>query len=92
MGLFLFRFWPVLIPLLVYLVWFKVVERKAVKAGKPAPLFREGPWYWVVIATFGMAFLCFVWLGASIDNAKGKYVPPHMDAGVLVPGKVEEAP
>ena len=91
MGLFLFRFWPVLIPLLVYMLWLKTVRYKAVKAGRPKPLFREGPWYWLVIATFGVAFSCFIFLGASIDNVKGIYVPPHMDNGVMVPGSIEGA-
>lgn len=89
MGLFLFRFWPVIIPLVIYMIWFKRVERKAVREGKAKPLFREGPWYWLVIATLGVALLCFIFLGASIDNVKGSYVPPHMENGVMVPGKVE---
>lgn len=88
MGLFLFRFWPVLIPLLVYIIWLQVVGRKAVKEGRAKPLFREGPWYWVVIATLAMAMLCFVVLGISIDGSKGVYVPPHMENGVMVPGTV----
>lgn len=91
MGLFLFRFWPVLIPLLIYVVWREIVGRKAVKAGQAKPLFREGPWYWLVIAMLGMAVACFLSLGASIDPTQGKYIPSHMENGVMVPGKVEES-
>jgi hypothetical protein len=90
MGLFLFRFWPVLIPLLVYVLWLEIVGRKAVKAGQPRLLFREGPWYWLVLATLGTALLCFLWLGATIENKKGTYVPPHMENGVMVPGEIVE--
>jgi hypothetical protein len=91
MGLFLFRFWPVLIPLLVYVLWFEIVGRKAVKAGQAKPLFREGPWYWLVISMLGTALACFVLLGASIENHQGKYTPPHMENGVMVPGIVEKS-
>ncbi len=92
MGLFLFRFWPVLIPLLVYVVWLRVVGKRAQKAGQAKPLFREGPWYWLVVATLAAAFGCFLFLGASIDGHKGTYVPPHMENGVMVPGVIKEVP
>ena len=91
MGLFLFRFWPVLLPFLAYILWLKVVGRKAEKEGRAKPLFREGPWYWLVFATLGMAFVCFVWLGATMDGNKGSYVPPHMEDGVMVQGVVKES-
>lgn len=90
MGLFLFRFWPVLIPLLVYVIWLKVVQRRAVKAGQTVPLFREGPWYWIVFATLMMGLFCFLVLGVSVEGNKGVYVPSHMDNGVMVPGSVRE--
>ena len=92
MGLFLFRFWPVLIPFLVYVLWFRLVARKARKEGRDLPHFRDGPLYWLVFASLGMALVCFLWLGASIENHTGDYVPPHMDNGVMVPGTVESRP
>ena len=81
-----------LIPLLVYLIWLNVTGRKAVKAGLPRPEFRDGPLYWILIATLMMALLCFLVLGVSIDGEKGSYIPPHVENGVMVPGKVEEKP
>jgi len=90
MGLFLFRFWPVLIPLVVYWLWLMTVGHHAVKAGKPRPLFREGPWYWMVLASLIIGVGCFVFLGSNLEGGKGPYVPPHMKDGKLVPGKVGE--
>ncbi len=88
MGLFIFRFWPVLIPLLVYWLWHWHIGRKAVKAGQPKPHFRDGPWFWAVLASLVVAMGCFVVLGLNIDGQKGEYTPPHMEGGVLVPGHV----
>lgn len=92
MGLFLFRFWPVLVPLLVYWLWLRVVGRKAVAAGKPAPLFVEGPWYWMVISSLVIAIICFILLGSASEGEKGQYEPPHMENGQVIPGHVRTAP
>ena len=89
MGLFLFRFWPVLIPLLVYLLWYWNTGRKAVKAGSEKPKFRDGPWFWIVLSSLFIGFACFLFLGVTIKGTKGEYEPPHMENGVLVPGQVK---
>jgi hypothetical protein len=88
MGLFLLRFWPVLIPLLIYLFWLTHVGWKAKKAGNTPPHFRDGPWYWVVLASLLIGIGCLVVLGASAEGTKGPYVPPHMKDGQLIPGQV----
>jgi hypothetical protein len=89
MGLVILRFWPVLIPLIVYWLWIRNVRRKALAAGKSAPLFREGPWYWAVLASLLTAALCFVLLGLSEKPVKGDYVPPHLENGKIIPGHTE---
>jgi hypothetical protein len=90
MGLFLFRFWPVIIPLVLYMLWLRSTQKRAVKNGEEPPHFRDGPLYWLAFATLGMGVLCFFWLGVTIDNTKGEYVPPHVENGVMVPGKIKE--
>jgi hypothetical protein len=88
MSLFLFRFWPVLIPFLWYLVWFMVVSRRAIKLGKEPPHFRNGPWYRIVLSSLLIAMGCFLVMYLAIAPQKGEYIPPHMENGVLVPSKV----
>ena len=90
MGLFLLRFWPALIPLLVYLIWHQAQRHKAKKAGEPLPHFREGPLYWMVLATLLVAGGCFVLYALMQPEVKGEYIPPHMENGVLVPGTVKQ--
>jgi len=62
MALFLFRFFPVLLPLIFYLAWLAVARRKARKAGQSLPRFRDGNVYWLVMASLGMAVLCFIFI------------------------------
>ena len=88
MGLFLFRFWPVLIPLLVYWLWVLNVRRKARKVGEPEPRFRDGPWYWAVLTSLLIGMGCFLVVGLSHTEHKGEYEPAHMENGILVPGRV----
>lgn len=88
MALFLFRFWPVLLPLLCYIVWLRVQKGRALKAGQTPPHFRDGPLYWLVLASLLIAAACFAAMGFSLQGEKGGYVPPHMEGGTLVPPKV----
>jgi len=88
MMLFLFRFWPVLIPLIVYWLWHRNAVRKAKKSGGPLPHFRDGPLYWAVLASLVTAVMCFLFLGLSHVGNSGKYEPPHMEGDRLVPGRV----
>jgi hypothetical protein len=92
MGLFLFRFWPVLIPLLVYWLWLVIVGKRAVKAGKTPPRFVDGPWYWMVFSSLVIGIACFIWLGSDPESEKGVYEPPHLENGVIVPGQVRPVP
>lgn len=89
MALFIFRFWPVFIPLFVYVLWMLLVRRKAKKAGAPLPHFREGPWFWALVASLLTAVVIFISLGLSHSSTKGEYIAPHMEDGKIVPGRVQ---
>ena len=89
MALFLFRFYPVLVPLLLYLSWLYIVRRRALKNGGVLPRFRDGPIFWLLMASLVIAVLCFITLGFSIDGQKGNYQPPHMEGEKLVPSQVK---
>jgi hypothetical protein len=91
LRLFLFRFWPVFIPLVIYWLWWHFIGRKATIDGKPLTRFRDGPWYWAVLTSLLIAVGCFIFLGKeSIQGGKGAYIPPHMENGTLVPAQVQK--
>lgn len=84
----LIRFWPVLIPVLLCLLWILHKRRKAVRAGEVMPRFSEGPWYWVAIASIVIAVVCFMVLGLSNTPVTGTYEPAHVEGGKIIPGSV----
>jgi hypothetical protein len=87
--LILFRFWPALLPLVIYFFWHRASVRRAKKENKPAPHFRDGPVYWTVLASLLIAVLCFVVMGVELEPQKGDYIPPVVKDGAIVPGHVQ---
>lgn len=81
MALFLFRFYPVLLPLLVYLLWRYIIRSRARKQGEPIPKFWDAKIFWVLMASLIMGILCFVVLGISVietSGTRGNYQPPNI--------------
>lgn len=88
LRLFLFRFWPVLLPLAVYVLWILYRQHRAKKTGAPVPGFKDGPWVWVVLSCMVLAIIGFILLGLSHQPSEGEYIPAHMENGQMVPAKV----
>lgn len=82
------RFWPVLLPILVYLAWLSYARRKAGHAETPKPGFFDGPWHWAVGAALLMAVGSMVLLGLAVEEqtTEGRYVPARVVDGEIVPG------
>ena len=87
--LLIFRFWPALLPLIIYLLWYYFTLRRTIKEGKPRPRFYQGSLYWAIVASLGIAAVCFILMGAEQGEQKGHYVPPAMEGGRITPGHIE---
>jgi hypothetical protein len=74
---------PLLLPAVVYLLWL----RFAVAGGDG----REKPWLWLVAAGVALAAIVVGALTLSREVTDGVYVPPHMEDGRLVPGRISPA-
>ena len=77
---------PLLLPTALYVLWTVGAARF-----HAAPL-REVPWVWLAFAgvVLALAILASV---VEMGGAKdGLYVPPHLEKGAVVPGRVEPAP
>ncbi|MCH2546962.1 MAG: hypothetical protein MK052_05080 [Alphaproteobacteria bacterium] len=94
LKLLVVRFWPVFIPVLLYLLWLYLARRKADKNGEKKPTFFEGPWLWTLVATLALAVGAFMILGAVSNdgNTSGKYVPARVVDGEIIPAHTEPAP
>jgi hypothetical protein len=84
----LLKFWPVLIPFLLYFGWLAFARARAKKLGLPLTRFTDGPWVMTLIASLIVAVLCFIVWGLSFEATSGDYIPPHVENGNIVPGGI----
>jgi hypothetical protein len=87
--LIIFRFWPALLPLIVYFIWHGLAVNRAKKNAAPVPRFRDGPIYWTVLFSLLMGVLCFIVLAFGQAAEKGKYVPPAVKNGRVIQGHIQ---
>ena len=74
--LFLMRFWPALLPIILYTIWWFLICRNARKTGTKLPRFSDGPLYSVVVASLLLGVACFVYMGITAEGVRENYVPP----------------
>lgn len=89
MRYILFRFWPVFLPIILYLAWLAFARRKAGKKGETKPTFWDGPWWLPTSLTMALLIGCLLWLGLSADRIDGTYVPAKLENGQIIPSRVE---
>ncbi len=86
----LLKFWPVLIPVIIYFLWLTYARHQAKKKGLPITRFTEGPWVWMIVSSLAIAMICFVFWRVQIEPEQGAYSPPQLDRdGRVIPGRIE---
>lgn len=85
----LWQFWPVFLPLIVYVWWQWRARKHARRAGDDIPGWMNGPWFWTVLAAMAMAVASFLAWGLTHEPSQGQYVPPRVEEGRIVPGHTE---
>jgi hypothetical protein len=85
MRAFLTIFIPLLLPSAIYWVYLSIRRQQ----GLP---YRDIPWIWLVVAGLVLAAvsLSVLWFDQGADPT-GRYVPPQVIDGVVVPGHFEPA-
>ena len=81
------KFWPVIIPFLLYLMWLSYVRMKN-KEGKKIP-FGAGPIKQVMYSMIALTFICLFYLLITTSSKDRKFVPTKIEGGVIVPSHVE---
>ena len=80
---------PLVLPTIFYFTYAWYVARRARMAGVEEPKEIDAPWSWLIGAGVVLAAISF---GANFmghgDAPGGVYVPPHMEDGKIVPGRV----
>jgi hypothetical protein len=85
---------PIALPSVLYLAWL-VYENRRVARGGTGVLrkWQEGPWVWLF--AIGVVLAVSVAIALSLVGGygtEGRYVPPRLENGRIVPGHVEPAP
>jgi hypothetical protein len=81
----LLQFWPITLPLLLYLLWMWLKRRRARRAGIDIPLWKDGPWHWALVAALLIAIGGFLILGLSASpNRDAVYHPTQFNDGQLI--------
>ncbi len=83
--------YPALIPLFIYCLWLLYARSKARKNNlESIPKFGDGPFFLMLMATLMMGIGAFLLLALNQEKADGLYIPPHVENGLVVPGKLEK--
>lgn len=82
-------FWPALIPLILYTLWYLWAKRR-IEEGQNPLKWTDGPLIYAVMLTMGIVLLCFGFLIYANTAKTGEhYVPAHIENDKLVPSKIE---
>jgi uncharacterized membrane protein len=74
---------PLLAPTAIYLVWLFAVGR-----AESAGALKGLPWTWLVVAGVAAVAVALLVVGIDAGGGTGQYVPPHVEGGSVVPGRV----
>lgn len=79
--------WPVLLPVVAYLVWLWIARRRARVSGHDVlPGLKDGPWVWMAFTCLLVAAGCFLYMALGAERT-AHYRPAHMQGGTLVGGE-----
>jgi hypothetical protein len=88
---------PLLLPTLLYLLWWGTIGRRRTADAHGRVTLADGPWFWLILCG-GLLLACSLVYTALVTGVatevtgKGRYVPPQLKEGRVVPGHFERQP
>ncbi len=79
---------PLLLPTALYILWALVTDRAAFSSAA----WQRVPWIWLLLAGLVAAAVALVFFVEAGSDGDGRYVPPHVEHGTIVPGHVDPEP
>lgn len=78
---------PFLLPTLVFVLWVILSQRHDHEKSAIERI-AGGPWFWLVLAGFVLFAVGLGFLATEGEPPGGTYVPPYMENGQIVPGRI----
>ena len=86
----LFHIALLLAPAVLFMIYLIVARKVRLSKSDTAKMLRDLPWPWLLGIGIALMAASLVVLSMSSGEARGgTYVPPHIEAGKVVPAKVE---
>ncbi len=90
MKLLLTKILPLALPILVYLTWLAYARKRARKTGTSLNQVSDAPWLLIALSGVMVLILGMLALGLLTgEEAGGIYIPPHLENGEVVKGRIE---
>lgn len=89
----LIKFWPILIPLGLFALWYMTAgkKRRAVESREVTSALEAKLWNWTLLISLMVGVGCLLWVGLSSEsNTDATYVPPKYENGQVIPGHMIE--
>lgn len=78
------------LPTALYFAYTAVARSRAAAAGQVKPGWEQGPWFWLAVAGVGLMALSLASLALLGDHeTTGVYIPPHVEGGKIIPGRLK---
>ena len=78
---------PLLLPFVLYYLWMFIERRRKAAGGWEA---RDTPWLWLAMTGLVLLIVSLLATGLFVgEEPGGTYVPPHVEGGKVVPGRVD---
>ena len=78
---------PLLLPFVLYYLWMFIERRRKAAGGWEA---RDTPWLWLAMTGLVLLIVSLLATGLLVgEEPGGTYVPPHVEGGKVVPGRVD---
>ncbi len=84
----LIKFWPVLIPVALFILW-RIFTHKKRKAGEELPHWDEKLLLWSLVTSLLIAIISLsIYVYSADTNINSQYIPPHYKDGKIIPGRM----
>jgi hypothetical protein len=81
---------PIVLPALLYALWMTAERRRVEAGGGDKPRWVDAPWVWLL--ALGLFFAGLLAVAISVfggGSGSGVYVPPSVQDGQVVPGRIQ---